>query len=187
MKFNILDYISYNSVIILSYFFICLVVLILDIITKGKINNFFVCRKGNILNPMNYFRLFLSGLCHADWSHFRNNFLTILLIGPMLEEKYGSMNILYMLLITTAVSSLVHLFIYNGGAIGASDNVFMMVVLCSIVNISSGKIPLTLLLILLFYVFDEVIKLFSLKKDHVAHDSHVIGAICGLIFGYFVF
>ena len=187
MNFNIFDYISYNSVVILSYFFLCLFVLILDNITKGKVSNFFVCRRGNVFNPMNFFRLFLSGICHRDWTHFRNNFLTILLLGPMLEEKYGSMNILYMILITTAVSSLVHLFIYNGGAIGASDNVFMMVVLCSIVNISSGKIPLTLLFILFFYVFDEIIKLFSSKGDHIAHDSHIVGAVCGFIFGYFVF
>lgn len=182
-----INYFSYNSVVILSYFFICLLVLILNIITRDKINRFLVFRRGSLLNPMTYVRLIASGLCHKDWSHFRNNFITILLIGPLLEEKYGSINLLYMLLITTFVSSLVHLFIYDSGAIGASDNVYMLIVLCSIVNIKDGKIPITLILILLFYVVDEVIKQFSNKNDSISHDSHLIGALCGFIFGYFIF
>ncbi|MBR2708548.1 MAG: rhomboid family intramembrane serine protease [Bacilli bacterium] len=190
MELNLLkylDYFSYNSVVILSYFFLCLLTLILNNITHDKINNFLVFRRGSLLNPMTYIRLIASGLCHKNWTHFRNNFITILLIGPILEEKYGSINLLYMLLITTFASSLVHLFIYDGGAIGASDNVYMLIVLCSIVNIVDGKIPITLILIILFYIVDEIIKQFSHKNDNISHDSHLVGAICGFIFGYFVF
>lgn len=182
-----INYFSYNSFVILSYFFLCLLVLVLNIVTKDRINRFLVFRRGSLLNPMTYIRLIASGLCHKNWSHFRNNFITILLIGPLLEEKYGGINILYMLLITTFVSSLVHLFIYDGGAIGASDNVYMLIVLCSIVNISDGKIPITLILILLFYIVDEIIKQFSSKNDNISHDSHIVGAICGFIYGYFIF
>ncbi len=178
---------SYNSVVILSYFLICLLVLILNIIFKGKVNNFLALRKGSLLSPMTYIRLFTTGLCHSGWSHFRNNFITILLIGPLLEEKYGSIPILEMLVITTAASSLVHLFIYESSAIGASDNVYMLIVLCSVVNVTEGKIPITLILIFLFYVADEIIKQFSNKKDNISHDSHIVGAICGFIFGYFIF
>lgn len=184
---SFIDYFSYNSVVVLSYFFICLLVLILNTITRDRVNRFLVFRRSSLLNPMTYIRLFASGLCHKDWAHFRNNFITILLIGPLLEEKYGSINLLYMLSITTFVSSLVHLFIYDGGAIGASDNVYMLIVLCSIVNISDGKIPITLILIVLFYIVDEIIKQFSNKKDNISHDSHLVGAICGFIYGYFIF
>lgn len=184
---SFIDYFSYNSVVVLSYFFICLLVLILNTITRDRVNRFLVFRRSSLLNPMTYIRLVASGLCHKDWAHFRNNFITILLIGPLLEEKYGSINLLYMLLITTFVSSLVHLFIYDGGAIGASDNVYMLIVLCSIVNISDGKIPITLILIVLFYIVDEIIKQFSNKKDNISHDSHLVGAICGFIYGYFIF
>jgi GlpG protein len=185
---EISNYFSYNSVVILSYFFICLIMLILNAISKNKINNFLVIRRGSIFNPMNYVRLVLSGLCHSDWSHFRNNFLTILLIGPMLEEKYGSVHILQMIIMTSIISSLIYLILHNNsGAIGTSDNVFMMIVLCSVVNITSGKIPITLVLIFIFYIADEIIKQISGKKDNVSHDSHIVGAICGFIYGYFIF
>lgn len=190
MKFDfmtIIEFFSYNSKVVLSYFIICFIVLILNKWSKDKINNFLVFRKGSILNPMNYIRLVASGLCHKDWSHFRNNFVFILLLGPMLEEKYGSMALLEMLVITSIASSLVHLILTKGGAIGASDNVYMMVVLCSLVNITTGKVPITLILIFIFYVADEIIKQFSKKKDMVSHDSHIVGAICGFIFGYFLF
>ena len=59
----------------------------------------------------------------------------------------------------------------------------MLIILSSFVNMEDGKIPLTLALIILFFLVDEVIKLFSRKKDGISHLGHVTGAICGLIFG----
>ena len=136
---------------------------------------------------MTYIRMVTCEFCHDGWSHFRNNFITILLIGPMLEEKYGSIHLLEMILITTVVTSIIHLIISKKAAIGASDSVFMMITLASIVNISNGKIPITLILIFMFYVTDEIIKQIGNKKDGISHDSHIVGAILGIIFGYFIF
>ena len=96
------------------------------------------------------------------------------------------MNLLYMFLITSVVTGIIHIIFSKTGTIGASDNVFMLVVLCSIVNLTSGKIPITLILILLFYVVEEVFNLFK-RKDGISHDSHIVGAICGFIFGYVIF
>ena len=181
------DYFSYNSVVILSFFFICLIVLILNHLLQNKVNETFACRRGSLFNPMTYIRMITCEFCHEDWQHFHNNFITILLIGPMLEEKYGSINLLKMILITTVVSSIIHMIISKKGAIGASDSVFMMITLASIVNISNGKIPITLILIFFFYVADEIIKGLAHKKDNISHDSHIVGAILGIIFGYFIF
>lgn len=181
------SYFSYNSVVILSFFFICLIVLIINYLLKGKVNEFFACRRGSIFNPMTYIRMVTCEFCHDGWQHFRNNFITILLIGPMLEEKYGSLNLLEMILITTIVSSLIHIIISKKAAVGASDSVFMMITLASIVNISNGKIPITLILIFMFYVADEFIKPLSNRSDNISHDSHIVGALLGIIFGYFIF
>ena len=187
---NILEmknYFSYNSVVIISYFLVCLIILILNALSKGGVNKFLTMKKGSIINPMTYIRLITSGLCHSNWTHFRNNFLFILLIGPMLEEKYGSLNLLIMITLTTLICSIVHTIFYKTSAIGASDNVYMLVVLCSIVNTTQGKIPITLLLIIIFYVADEIIKQIFKNNDNISHDSHIIGAIMGFVFGYFIF
>ncbi|MBR1748526.1 MAG: rhomboid family intramembrane serine protease [Bacilli bacterium] len=179
---------SYHSIVTIGYFFVCFGVFILNVVFKNKITKLFQIRRGSFLNPMNYIRLVTSGVCHADFQHFRNNFIFILLLGPILEERFGSLVFLEMILITTVASSLFHLLFYESSAIGASDVVYMMVVLCGIICSFDGRIPITFVLLFLFFVFEEIVKMFFHKKnDSVGHDGHVIGAICGIVFGYHLF
>ena len=184
---NLSNYFSYNSVVILSFFFICLALLILDYLTMHKLSNFFALRRGSLLNPLTYLRMVTNSFVSKDWNHFRSNFIYILLLGPMLEEKYGSIAILKMMLITSVVSSIIVLIFSKRGALGASDITFMMIVLSSVVNIQGGKIPITLVLIVLFYVVDEIIKELLHLNDNISHLSHLVGAICGFIFGFYLF
>ena len=114
-----------------------------------------------------------------------NNFLYILLIGPMVEEKYGSRNLLIMIGITALVTGLINNIFTKKRLLGASGIVFMLIVLSSFVNTTNG-IPLTLILICLFYVVDEIIKMI-IRKDNVSHMGHLIGALCGFIFGFYIF
>ena len=90
---DVTKYFSYNSVVILSFFFICLVLLIIDYLSRHRLSNFLALRRGSIFNPMTYIRMISNSLVSRDWNHFRSNFLYILLLGPMLEEKYGSITI----------------------------------------------------------------------------------------------
>jgi len=181
---DINKYFSFNATVTLTFFFICLFLLIIDKIFKGKVQEFLSVRRGNIFNPMTYIRFITCSFVHSNWTHFSSNFIYILLLGPMLEVKYGMINLIYMMLITTITSSLVHIIVSKKAAIGASDITFMMIILSSIVNIQSGKIPITLVLIILFYVVGEIIDTIS-KKDKISHLSHVVGAICGVVFGYY--
>lgn len=183
---EILDNIQYNSTLILSYFFISLVVLILSKITNKKSDTLlFSSYRSSLLNPLTYIRLFTHVLGHQNWRHFSNNFLYILLIGPMIEEKYGTLNLLWMILITAGITGIINSIISKNSILGASGIVFMFIVLSSFVNIEAGKIPLTLILIFIFYIVNEIIDgLF--KKDNVSHLGHLIGAISGLIFGFYI-
>ena len=179
-------YFSYNSTVTLSFFFICFVLLIMDYISMHKLSDFLALHKGSIFNPMTYIRFVTNAFVSKDWNHFRSNFVYILLLGPMLEEKYGSINLLIMMLITSVVSSIAVYIFSNKGALGASDITFMMIVLSSIVNIQDGRIPLTLVLIILFYVVDEIIKWLLHLNDNISHLSHIAGAICGIAFGFYL-
>jgi membrane associated rhomboid family serine protease len=125
-------------------------------------------------------------LGHENWQHFKNNFLYILLIGPMIEEKYGSIHLLIMILITAGVTGIINCIVSKKQIRGASGIVFMFILLSSLVNLQSGKIPLTFILIFFFYIVSEIIDgLF--KKDNVSHLSHLIGAVSGFIYGFFFF
>lgn len=180
------EYLQYNAPVVLTFFFISFFVLILNAITKGSSNRLlFSTYRSSTLNPLTYIRLFAHCLGHINWNHFMNNFLYILLIGPMLEEKYGSMHILIMILITAAVTGTINSLIGKYQLLGASGIVYMFIILSSLVNLQSGKIPITLILIFIFYIANEIIAgLF--KKDNVSHLGHLIGAICGCIYGFYI-
>lgn len=180
-----LNYFQYNSPVILTYFFVSLIVLFLSKITNKKSNTkFFSTARGSIFNPLTYLKLFTHILGHDSWTHFRNNFLYILLIGPMVEEKYGSLILLKMIIITALLTALINLIIGNKRILGSSGISFMLILLSSLANIQTNKIPITLILILIFYVVSEIID-GIFKKDNISHISHIIGAITGVIFGYY--
>ena len=58
----------------------------------------------------------------------------------------------------------------------------MLIVLSAFVNMTDNKIPLTLVLIILFYIIDEIVNI--KKDDDIAHYGHIVGALCGGLFGF---
>ena len=182
---NIVKYFNYNSYVTLTFFFLSFGVLILHYITKGwTTKKIFSTERSSLLNPLTYIRLFTHELGHVDYNHFSSNFLKILLLGPIIEEKYGSTNFLIMILITAFITGVVNSIIGKEKLCGASNIAFMLIILSSIVNISEGKIPLTLVLIILFYIADEIKDILLRKKDGISHIGHITGAICGGILGF---
>lgn len=184
---EVINHLSYNSVVILSFFFISLFSLILNYLTKGKSNKaLFSSYRSNMLSPLTYVRLVTHIFGHVDWSHFMNNFLYILLIGPMIEEKYGSINLVIMILVTAIITGILNTLFSNKRILGASGIVFMLIVLSSFVNITTDKVPITLILICIFYIVNEIIS-GIFKKDNVSHIGHIIGAVFGFVFGFYIF
>ena len=178
---DIIKYFEYNAPVTLSLFLISLVVLILSGLTRGKSNYLFSSERASLLNPLTWVRFFTNILGHRDYYHFSNNYLKILLLGPMIEEKYGSINLLIMILVTAFVTAIINYIIGKYRILGASNIVFMLIALSAFVNMSD-KIPLTLVCIILFYFIDELRQLFN--KDGVAHYGHLTGALCGIAFGF---
>lgn len=182
-EINVLDYINYNSFITLTMFFISLIIVGLNYITHDKANKYlFSTKRGSLLNPLTYIRLFTHILGHRDFKHFSNNYLKILILGPLIEEKYGSELYLLMILITAFVTGVVNSIKSDVSLRGASNISFMLTVLSAFVNLTSNQIPLTLILIIIFYVIDEIRDLN--KDDNIAHYGHLTGAICGGVFGF---
>lgn len=190
MSFNINNIqFDYNSVVIITYLLVCLIAWFVNIITRGKTNElFFENYRSSPFNPLTYIRLFTHCIGHKDLDHLIRNFLYILLIGPMIEEKYGSKNLIIMFLITSLIIALFNIIFTNKTVLGASGNVYMLIVLSSFSNISDGRIPLTVVLICIFYVIGEMKNTIVDRKSKIYHDGHLIGALCGLLFGiYFLY
>lgn len=176
--------ITYNSPVVLTFEAISLVSLLLGYATNGLSTQLLFCvYRSSFLDPLTYVRLFGHVLGHANLEHYVSNMLYILLLGPILEEKYGSARLLSMILVTAFVTGMINTLFCSTGLLGASGVVFMMIVLSSMVSFRHGQIPLTMILVVVLYLGNEVIN-GVLSTDNISQLTHVIGGICGGCCGF---
>jgi len=174
-----------NSPVILGLTFISAAVLVADRLTLGALNGLLMSRFTTWLDPFMYLRFFTRVLAHADMNHFFGNFMLILVVGPMMEERYGEKRLLYMLFITAFTTGLCNaVFFPRVATIGASGLAFMLILLSSFVNMQNSGLPLTMLLVGFLYIGNEIIG-GLLLNDNISQFSHIIGGLCGAAFGFY--
>jgi membrane associated rhomboid family serine protease len=110
--------------------------------------------------------------------------MLILLLGPILEERHGSAQLLIMILLTALITGLANLAFSNGFLLGASGIVFMMILLASMANVRGGEIPLTFIAVAVLYMGGEIIHAF--RSDNVSQMAHLVGGAAGATFGYVI-
>lgn len=177
--------ISYNSPVILGFTAICFAALVLNFLTKGITNNLiFSIYHSSLFSPFTYIRFIGHIFGHANWEHFIGNIMLILVVGPLLEEKYGSKNILFVILATALVTGIVHfIFFPRIQLLGASGVVFAFILLSSFTSFREGTIPLTFILVAVIYIGGQVYSgLFV--QDNVANLTHILGGVVGAWLGY---
>ncbi|NLC73225.1 MAG: rhomboid family intramembrane serine protease [Ruminococcaceae bacterium] len=179
--------ITYNSPVILSFAVLSLAALLLSFVTGGISNRmFFSVYHSSLLDPFTYPRFFLHILGHSSWAHYINNMLMLLVIGPPMEEKYGSRSLTTAIIITAFITGVVQWIFFPGsGVLGASGIVFMLIVLSSLSGMKNGEIPLTLLLVLILYLGGELVSGVTVK-DNISQLTHIIGGLCGAFLGFYL-
>lgn len=175
---------QYNSPVVLSFALASLGVLLLDRLTGGRAcPALFSVYRSSVSDFGTYPRFVLHVLGHADFNHYISNFMMILVVGPPLEEKYGSRPLLSAIALTAFVSGMIHWLFFPGTALlGASGIVFMMIVMSSLAGMKEGCIPITLILVLLLYLGGELFDGITLR-DNVSQLSHIVGGLCGAMLG----
>lgn len=177
--------ISFNSPVILCFAILCLLTLILNMLTNGLTNRvFFSVYRSPMTDPLTYVRFVGHIFGHADWEHFIGNITLLLVVGPMLEEKYGSLSIFIVILITAVVTGVVNfVFFPNVQLLGASGVVFAFILLSSMTSIREGSIPLTFILVAVIYIGGQIYDGIFVK-DNVSNLTHIIGGLVGSCFGF---
>ena len=183
MKKRVLK-LQYNSPVVLSFALAALFVLFLSACTRGRSDlKLFSVYHSSLADALTYPRFVLHVLGHRDYSHYIGNMMMILVVGPPLEEKYGSRSLFWAILLTALVSGLAHwLFFPNIAVMGASGVVFMMIVMSSLSGMRDGCIPITLILVTVLYLGGEIVN-GILLKDTISQFAHVLGGICGALLG----
>ncbi len=179
--------ITYNAPITLTFVFICFIATILGVITgDGVTRVLFMTYRDSFAKPMTYLRLFTHVFGHSGWSHFIGNASYLLLLGPMLEEKYGTKGLMLVMGMTSVATALINfIFFPNVGLCGASGVVFAFILLASFTGFKEGELPLTFILVAAIFLGQQVVEGVAFR-DNISNMAHIVGGIVGATFGYFL-
>lgn len=177
--------ISFNSPVVLTFTFICFVAWLLGVITDHATTNLlFSVYNSSLMNPFTYIRFIGHIFGHANFEHFMGNIMLILVIGPLLEEKYGKRNLIIVILVTALITGIINfVFFPNIQLLGASGVVFAFILLSSFTHFKEGKIPLTFILVAVIYIGQEIYSGFFVN-DNISNLTHIAGGIVGSGFGF---
>ncbi len=175
----------YNAPVTISFSLLALAALAVNLATGGAANKLlFSVYRCPLRDVLAYPRFFLHVLGHSGYSHYISNMLLLLVIGPAMEEKYGSRRILLFIVITAFVTGLAQFLFFPGSALlGASGIVFMLIMLSSLSGARDGAIPVTLILVAALYLGGEILKGVT-KTDQISQFTHILGGVCGILFGF---
>lgn len=177
--------ITFNSPIILGFVFICFAATLLGVITGGFLTSLlFSTYRASFANPLTYIRLFTHVFGHAGFAHFIGNASYILLVGPMLEEKYGSRVLIEVIAITAFLTGIINMiFSPHTSLCGASGVVFALIIIASYTGFQNGEIPLTFILVVIIYIGQQILEGIT-SHDNVSQLTHIVGGLIGAFIGY---
>jgi membrane associated rhomboid family serine protease len=187
--------VTYNAPVTLSFAVICTVIMLLDvfIFNKHLSNALFIIPGGrnsihpfDWKSPIDYFRLFSHIFGHANWTHLISNMSLILLLGPILEDRYGSPMLTLMMITTSLVTGVINACFITVPEMGASDIVFMMIILTSYTSLAKNEIPLSFILVFILYVGGQFYNAKSLQTDGISVVAHIAGGLCGSLFAFLI-
>ena len=177
--------ITFNAPVVLGFVFLCLAVMILNMVTFGKSSGLlFTTWHSSLKSPLTYVRLFTHVLGHNGWSHYIGNMSYILLLGPALEEKYGPVKILEVMAAAAVITGVInYIFFPNVALCGASGVVFAFILLTSFTSFRRGEIPITVILVAVIFLGQQVYE-GVFVQDNISNLSHVVGGIIGSVVGF---
>lgn len=177
--------ISFNAPVVLWFAIICAVATLLNYLTNGAANQvIFSTYHSSLGSPLTYLRFVTHVFGHGDWTHLVGNMTYLLLLGPMLEEKYGSKTLVEVIAITAVVTAVAnYLFFPTVALCGASGVVFAFILMSSFTSFKEGEIPLTFVLVTAFFIGREIIDGIFVT-DQISNLAHIIGGIVGGLIGY---
>ncbi|MBQ9063856.1 MAG: rhomboid family intramembrane serine protease [Blautia sp.] len=177
--------VTFNSPLILGFSMICLIAVIANFITGGAANSvLFSTYRSSLASFFTWLRFFTHVFGHVSWAHLVGNMSYILLLGPGLEEKYGSRKLVLVMAVCAFVTGVINsLFFGNTALCGASGIAFAFILLTSFTSFKEGEIPLTFILVAVIYLGQQIFDGIMID-DNVSNLSHIVGGIVGGTAGY---
>ncbi len=176
--------ITFNSPVVLCFVFICVAVQATSTLTGGMTTHaLFSSRSVSLADPLSFFCLVSYIFGHAGWDHLIGNMSYILLLGPLLEEKYGSVRLMGIMLASALAGSIANLALLHTGVVGASGVVFTFILLSSITGLRDGEVPLTFILVAVLYLGQQLYGAFFVREN-ISYLGHIAGGVVGGVVGF---
>ena len=176
-----------NSPVVLTFSAICVLALVLDKVTARNSTAllFSVYRSGaSMASPFTYLRFFGHVFGHLDISHLTGNLMMLLILGPMLEERYGRKILTAVIAVTALITGVASFILFpNQALMGASGVVFAFILLASFTSFKEREIPLTFILVAILYIGQQIYQGIFVD-DNVSQFTHILGGITGSVLGY---
>ena len=188
-KFNISLKVSYDAPVTLSFVIICALFFLL---------NTYVIKNGALLKvlaspttqagalpfiakqPVSYLRLLLYIFGAGDASVLITNLILIMLLGPAMEERYGSVIIGIMIFVSALFSGVLNACFCEASLVGAVPVVSMMIFLNAFMSFSKKKFPLSFVAVMVFFVVLQIVSGAGAVKIIIC----IAGGLCGSLFAF---
>ena len=185
--------VTYNAPVTLTFVVICTVIMLLDtyVFDRHLAAALFIIPGGKYSShpfdwkaPLDYFRLFSHVFGHADWQHLISNMSLVLLLGPIIESRYGSRVLALVITITALVTGVINACLITHPEMGASSVVFMMIMLASFTSFAKNEIPLSFILVFILYIGGQFFNFGTLQHNGISVAAHIAGGLCGSLFAF---
>ena len=176
---------SFNAPAVLTFTALCVIAQLISMLTGGQSNRtLFSVYRASLLDPLTWVRCFTHVLGHAGWDHLLGNIMYILILGPMIEEKYGTATTAFIMAATALVIGIINMVFFPGVMLlGASGIVFAFILIASITIREDNTIPITFILVAVLYLGQQIWQgLFS--QDNVSQMAHIVGGAVGAVLGF---
>ena len=172
--------ITFNSPLVLCFALACSAATLLGSLTGERSTRLlFSTYHASFSDPLTYLRLLTHVLGHSGLAHLVGNLSYILLLGPALEEKYGAKNLAAVILVTALITGVIHNLLFPQTILlGASGVAFAFILLTSFTGFREGEIPLTVILVALIYLGQQIWDGITVK-DNISNLSHIVGGLVG--------
>ena len=176
---------SFNAPAVLGFVGLCVIAQIISMLTGGQSSKvLFSVYRASMADPLTYVRLFAHVLGHAGWDHLLGNMMYILILGPMIEEKYGTGNTVLIIAVTAAVTGIINMLFFPGIMLmGASGVVFAFILVSSITVREDRTIPVTFILVAVLYLGQQIWQGIS-ERDNISQMAHIAGGAVGSVLGF---
>jgi membrane associated rhomboid family serine protease len=119
---------------------------------------------------------------HSDYSHILNNIVVLFMTGYYLEV-YENRKDIFKIFLLGAIANLLYACYFMGtpgGLLGASTGIYVL---------KGYALVVTRFWLIRFYIIWSIISNFinvvALPNDNIAYEAHVLGAVVGILYGYY--